>query len=330
MNLAVWILAAQAPLGMGHLEYRFELVRIATLLANGEVPTAQSAAQALLGTPVVGPVPFIADASVLKPVVELKAGESPAPLIARLQAASAGLETEGPPRAPGDSDLQSLQSIRESWDLELQEGRADLHLPRTRSPPEWLINRVADVLSTLERWARALFKALFGRELKAAEKGIGAAEGTLALVALACGLFAVLAYRAYRSRRRESALDLPEVATPSDRDEDPTSRQPSEWEQHAEALARSGRYREAIRAWYHAVLAATFRRGYVTYAKGRTNWEYVAALSPGLRFRNDVIAMTERFEGCWYGGRDASPAVLAEQKIAARAVLAALSAGGPG
>jgi len=329
VKLAVWILAAQAPLGMGYVEYHSELSRIATLLTSGEIASAQAQAQALLGTPIVGPVPFIADGSLLKPVVELEPGRSTAPLVAQLRAAIARLEAEGTPEAAVTSDPQALQAIRESWDLELQEGRADLHLPRTRSPPEWLLDRVADIIDTLVRWARAIYKALFGRELKPREKGIGAAEGTLALVALACGLFAVLAYRAYQGRRKGPAFELPEEVAPSDRDEDPTSRQPSEWEQHAEALARSGRYREAIRAWYHAVLAATFRRGYVTYAKGRTNWEYVAALSPGLRFRNDVIAMTQRFEGCWYGGQDPSPQVLAEQKTTAQAVLVALSAGGP-
>ncbi len=329
MKLAVWILAAQVPLEMGYLDYRFELSRIATLLESGEIASAQSQAQALLGTPIVGPVPFIADGSLLKPVVELEPGKSTAPLVARLRAATAHLEAEGARHAPSTSDPQSLQTIRESWDLELQDGHADLHLPRTRSPPEWLIDRGADILDTLERGARALYEALFGRELKPREKGIGAAEGTLALVALACGLFAVLAYRAYQGRRKGPGLELPKEEAQSDRDEDPTSRQPSEWEQHAEALARAGRYREAIRAWYHAVLAATFRRGYVTYAKGRTNWEYVAALSPGLRFRNDLIAMTQRFEGCWYGGRDPSPQVLSEQKTTAQAVLVALSAGGP-
>ena len=329
MKLAVWILAAQAPLDMGYLEYRFGLSRIATLLESGEIASAQSEAQALLGTPIVGPVSFIADGSLLKPVVEMEPGTSTAPLVARLRAATAHLEAKGTPQAPSTSDPESLQTIRDSWDLELQEGRADLHLPRTRSPPEWLIDRVADILNTLGRWARALYKALFGRELRPREKGIGAAEGTLALVALACGLFAVLAYRAYQGRRKGPVPELPLEVAQYDRDEDPTSRQPSEWEQHAEALARAGRYREAIRAWYHAVLAATFRRGYVTYAKGRTNWEYVAALSPGLRFRNDVIAMTQRFEGCWYGGQDPSPRVLAEQKTTAQAVLVTLSAGGP-
>lgn len=328
MRLAVWILAAQASAEMGSLEYRLELSRIATLLASGDAASAQSAARTLMGTPIAGEPPLIADGSLLKPIVDLEPGQNAAPLVARLHAAAAGLEAAGTPSASRPSDPRSLQSIRESWDLELQEGRAELHLPRTRSPPEWLIDRVADILDVLDRWVRALFKALFGRELRPREKGIGAAEGTLALVALACGLFAVLAFRAYRGRRREFAPDLPEAAAPADRDEDPTSRQPSEWEQHAEALARSGRYREAIRAWYHAVLAAAFRRGYVTYAKGRTNWEYVAALSPGLRFRNDVIAMTQRFEGCWYGGRDPSPQLLAEQKIAAQAVLVALAAEG--
>lgn len=328
MRLAILLLAAQIPLEMGLPEYRLELDRIASLLESGEIAPAQTAAGALRGLTIAGPVPFTADGSLLAPVGDLAAGQNPRPLIARLRAASSSLDGAQAPSAPRESDYEALAAIRDSWDVELQEGRTDLHLPRVKSPPEWLIDRMADALNTLERWFRAAWKAIFGRELKPREKGMGAAEGTVALVALACGVFAVLAFRAYRARRLEPVGEMTEEVREVDRDEDPTSRQPSEWEQHADTLARAGRYREAIRAWYHAVLAATFSRGYITYAKGRTNWEYVAALSPGLRFRNDVIAMTQAFEGCWYGGREASPQILSEQKKTAQAILVILATGG--
>lgn len=327
MKLAIWLLAAQLPLEMGVAEYRSELTRITALLESGDVATAQSAALALQGAVVAGPVPFTADGSLLKPIADVTPGQSVVPLIARLRAATLNLD-DGV-ATPRKSDREALRAIRASWDLDLQEGRVDLHLPKMKSPPEWLIDRLAEVLDTVRGWLRALWKAIFGRELKPSEKGLGAAEGTLALVALFCAVFAVLAYRALRTRRRAPQETLTDATPETDRDEDPTSRPPSEWEQHAETLARAGRYREAIRAWYHAVLAAAFRRGYVTYAKGRTNWEYVAALSPGLDFRNDVISMTQRFEGCWYGGREASPHVLTEQKNAAQAVLVLIDAGRP-
>ena len=314
--------------GMGVSEYRAELQRLASLLEVGDVATAQSAARSLQGAVINGAIPFTADGSLLKPVAELAPGQNTALLVARLRAAASNLEGSGV-TSPGTTDRKALKAIRESWDLELKKGQADLYLPRVQSPPEWLLDRAADLLNMIQDWLNAIWKALFGRELKPREKGIGAAEGTLALVALASAVFAVLAYRAYRARLRVSAKPLVEESAEPDRDDDPTSRPPSEWELHAEALARAGRYREAIRAWYHAVLAATFSRGFVTYAKGRTNWEYVAALSPGLPFRNDVISMTQRFEGCWYGGREASPRVLSEQKIAAQAALVFLTAERP-
>lgn len=328
MILAALALAAQLPLQMSLDDYRVELGRIAASLRSGDIPAAQAGALELQTVTIAGPVPFAPDASLLKPIAALTPGQNPAPSLGRLEAAIEHLPAAvAAPPAPA-SDRASLRSIRKSWDLELKEGRVDLSLPRMKSPPEWLIDRISSALDTIGRWIRALWKALFGRELKPGEGGMGASELTLGLVALACGLFAVLAYRALRARRRAPLPSTEAEVIESDRDEDPTSRQPSEWEQHAEALARAGRYREAIRAWYHAVLSAAFSRGYVAYAKGRTNWEYVAALSPGLRFRSDVVSMTQRFEGCWYGGREADEQALFAQKHAAQAVLVVLSAGG--
>ena len=61
----------------------------------------------------------------------------------------------------------------------------------------------------------------------------------------------------------------------SQRDADPLSREQDEWEKYAAELAAAGRLREAIRAWYHAVLVGLFRAGLLHHHKGRTNWEYV-------------------------------------------------------
>ena len=68
-------------------------------------------------------------------------------------------------------------------------------------------------------------------------------------------------WRVLRNRRRGAA---PAVAGPAplppSADDDPLSREANEWERYARELAAAGRAREAIRAWYHAVLVALLPR----------------------------------------------------------------------
>jgi hypothetical protein len=106
-------------------------------------------------------------------------------------------------------------------------------------------------------------------------------------------------------------------ALTSKRDDDPLSRGATEWERYAAQLAASGRIREAIRAWYHAVLVTLYGAGILHFRKGRTNWEYVAALSPDLAWRAQFVALTRRFEEEWYG-RDRS-SIEAFEEVSERA-----------
>ena len=83
-----------------------------------------------------------------------------------------------------------------------------------------------------------------------------------------------------RSRARQTEPVMASEPLSSKRDEDPLSRGASEWERYAAQLAAAGRLREAIRAWYHAVLVTLYGANILHYRKGRTNWEYVAGLAP--------------------------------------------------
>src|SRR5262249_37872426 len=65
--------------------------------------------------------------------------------------------------------------------------------------------------------------------------------------------------------------------------------------------------REAIRAWYHAVLVTLFRAGTLHYHRGRTNWEYVSRVAPEAAWRPLFADVTRVFDREWYG-RDASSA----------------------
>lgn len=132
-------------------------------------------------------------------------------------------------------------------------------------------------------------------------------------------------WRVLRKRRRGAA---PVVAGPAPlppaADDDPLSREANEWERYARELAAAGRAREAIRAWYHAVLVALYRAGTLHYRKGRTNWEYVSAVPPGTTWRSGFAEMTRHFEREWYGRDQSTPEALRESEEMAQTLLAAV------
>jgi hypothetical protein len=151
----------------------------------------------------------------------------------------------------------------------------------------------------------------------------GACPVTVCIVAVALALLGLLAYRALR-RRGAGAVELSSGPAPaaSQRDEDPLSRESTEWERYARELEAAGRTREAIRAWYHALLVTLFRRGTLHYQKGRTNWEYAAQLPPEARWRPDFVTLTRDFDREWYGRRNSEPDVLRDYASLVRRVLA--------
>lgn len=129
-----------------------------------------------------------------------------------------------------------------------------------------------------------------------------------------------------RSRRSEPTAVEASAPIGSKRDEDPLSRGATEWERYAAQLAADGRYREAIRAWYHAVLVTCYASNVLYFRKGRTNWEYVAALPPSLAWRAEFITLTRRFEHEWYGSLRSTADALEECSERARLILTAVRA----
>ncbi|HKR63390.1 MAG TPA: DUF4129 domain-containing protein [Thermoanaerobaculia bacterium] len=153
----------------------------------------------------------------------------------------------------------------------------------------------------------------------------GATAGMSSIVYVVVGvivlLLILLAYSV--ARRSKAAAQVVETSAPfgSKRDEDPLSRGATEWERYAAQLAAAGRYREAIRAWYHAVLVTCYSAGVLHFRKGRTNWEYVAMLAPSLPWRAEMIELTRRFEREWYGADESSADALEDCASRARAIL---------
>jgi hypothetical protein len=139
------------------------------------------------------------------------------------------------------------------------------------------------------------------------------------IIALTIGILAFEAAR--RSRRVAKNVTVSVAPVASARDEDPLSRGANEWEIYAGRLAAAGRYREAIRAWFHAVLVTLYGAAILHFRKGRTNWEYVAALAPSLAWRRDFIELTRRFESEWYGHDESSADALDDCSGRAKTIL---------
>ncbi len=147
----------------------------------------------------------------------------------------------------------------------------------------------------------------------------------IGVTVLIAAFIALLAFEVVRrARRRDAEAIASSEPLGSKRDEDPLSRGATEWERFAAQLASAGRFREAIRAWYHAVLVTCYSAGVLNFRKGRTNWEYVATLAPSVEWRPQMIDLTRRFEKEWYGHEQSAPDALDHCSELARNILDAL------
>lgn len=167
----------------------------------------------------------------------------------------------------------------------------------------WLGERLRELVRWLERW--------FARH--PAQQNTESSPGLVPLVLVGAGLVLVTALLAFllTLKKREPGLQATAPGpAPSDADVDPLSRTASEWEQRARALAASGQSREAIRAWYHALLVSCYRAGLLHHRTGWTNTEYARALGADVPWRGRFEELTGRFDVEWYGRLQSSPEAL--------------------
>ena len=307
-------------------EYERRLGVIADEIAAGRFDEARAGAGALRSTPVAWAGETLApDLPVLDAIV---AAHKPAEVRAAahrlerlLAALGAGVRVDTAPESRPDLLARVTQPdpLRRGGDV------ATLRV-KPLSFPE----RVEAALLAFADWLGAGFRRLLEwlRSLKPRDEPAAPTPGRTAAAAIAFALavVVVLATLVIRARRGRTARLAPEALpiASSARDEDPLSRDASAWEQLAAQLASARRFREAIRAWYHAVLVSLFGAGLLHHQRGRTNWEYVSRLEPDLAWRPAFVALTRLFDREWYGRRSSEPEALAECARTARAILAAV------
>jgi hypothetical protein len=311
--------------------YVVALERLLSHLEAGRLDAARSAARDLSATEIVwGDETLTPDPTVLEAVGQMGTEAEARPLAARVRRLVKALGGDtGRGAVTARPDV--LSRVTPGPDIE-KGGEA----PRLQVKPltfpekvEAALVAVADWIGDTLRRIRDWLRRLMPRRTERAEGDAGmTATVAVAFAVVAAALLVILAWRSLR-RGAVGPTDALSVRTvSSSRDEDPLSREAKEWEEYARDLAAKKRWREAIRAWYHAVLVTLFRSGVLHHQRGRTNWEYASRLSPRLTWRPGFIALTRRFDREWYGRRTSDGAALSECAREAREVLHAVR--GPG
>jgi hypothetical protein len=303
-------------------EYAERLDRIAMAVEAGDLRTAREDAKTLLKEQVGGPHGKSGtDRTILGPLSRESSKERARAHAERIAQLVRSLKADtGGPRDPAakKADDALLKRIRKREALgEARAGGDVAAFPYQDSSfaeriqnmladaAEWVWERigpwVGDALEGLLRWLGRLF---LGTRVSSGG-GIDVTRLVVViLVVVAAVVGGLLAWHVLRNRGRPAIRTTAALSGPvasSSEDEDALSRTSTEWERYAAELEAAGRAREAIRAWYHALLVTLFRAGHLHHRKGRTNWEYAYALAPSVVWRSRFTEIVRSFEREWYG-----------------------------
>jgi hypothetical protein len=331
---SILILAAVRTHGetLDAARYAERLDRIAGALRDGASKDASTLASALLQDRVQGSAGETrTDRTVLGPIADGRDPEAVAAAAARLEILIRELRRPAPDAAPRAIDAPLLERLRGEEAVKEESGGdvPGLNVKPELGSLEQFADHIVRVSEKIQSVIRDIVRWLgrsFGIVVESGTGEAGVSWVAIILVVLVAGVLgAALVYLRWRP------ADVPASSSSgmsrnASRDADPLSRDVGEWERYAGQLAAEGRLREAIRAWYHAVLVALYRAGFLHYWKGRTNWEYVSALSPQAAWRAAFIDVTREFEREWYGGRESTTDALAVCITGARQVLEATRA----
>lgn len=170
------------------------------------------------------------------------------------------------------------------------------------------------------RWWERILQWIFDLWARLVEAvgggGRGSVIGSVVLLAVVVAVLLIV-LRMTRTMRRDPGVDPAMDAG--------IGRTPREWVDEALEHEAAGRWQDAVRCRYRALLADLAAAGLVEEIAGRTSGEYLAAV------RSDVPAaaepfeeVTRRFESAWYGHDETTAdGVQAFTAAAARVVAAA-------
>jgi len=201
-------------------------------------------------------------------------------------AALAGIAAaQGQLKAPADGDLGDLPLQR----LEVSDSTMD-----------WISSCLHWAGRTLRGWWHWLKSWFLGDD----EHGKDGARGHMTVIVIIAAVVIMIGFTVLALLNRRAPATIAARPASGDevaRDADPRSRASAEWRRYGDRLAAEGRWREAVRAWYHAVLVQCWTSGTIRHRVGWTNWEYAAHLPPSWPQRSAFVDLTARFDRAWYG-----------------------------
>jgi hypothetical protein len=301
-------------------EYRQRLAAIDAQLANGQTAQAAQAAHELVDAKVMANgQDLTADRWALAPISR---GEPHWARLRELIASLAGAAPSAPAPRP-----ELLAEIRAEQQIAPPAKGGVLAAPDWSQRPllERIRHAVGSVLLRIGELANEVIQWLFEDGGSRPEQRAGTPRRVVGLLAGAVVVILVAVLGLAISSLRRHRVPAPDRRAERRReDDDPLSRTPSGWEARALELAAEGRAREAIRAWYHALLVRCYAAGLLHYRLGRTNWEYARALPPQVSWRPRFEELTRQFDLEWYGREQSTAEALGAFAAGAAEILRAL------
>ncbi len=233
--------------------------------------------------------------------------------------------------APGSTPPPSPDSLRQvaSQILSRPEFAADPvddPVDATPAAPLGIWDTISQWFKDLLHWLEDQLDGSENARQRAPASPWGGAEFATLVAILASGGLLALLLKLFRARPTAAnptavehrAFELA-GASPS-----ALSRRPAEWLEAAEHLASQGKFRDAVRALYLAVLGELHRAGTIEYDQKRSNWDYVKQFRGPPEPRSAFRLMTLQFDRIWYGRTEPTAETWREVKAESALTLASL------
>lgn len=171
--------------------------------------------------------------------------------------------------------------------------------------------------SRFKAWLRRWLERLFRTEPRRMPSwsGVGDSGATAAnvlVLLLVTAVIVVLGVLLWKARpRRTTSAGIPDSISLADAEapgtESALSRPPEGWASIADQLAAQGRFREAIRSLYLALLSRLHRDGSIDYHPAHSNWDYLRRFRGPPAWLSPFRELTRRFDVAYYGNAAVGP-----------------------
>lgn len=187
--------------------------------------------------------------------------------------------------------------------------------PNEDEAPGWFSRMWNAFWDAVWKWLRGLRRPPAPQaDLSGPEFSGGMGFANVIVVVAVIAVVALLLYLLIRGREKNTTADPgAEVSSLSESalSSDPMSAlsRPSEtWAGLADQLAAEGKFREAIRHLYLALLSRLHRDGAIDYDPTKSNWDYFRGFRGAGSALGPFRELTRRFDFAWYGNLEGSQA----------------------